>query len=136
MQLSARLLTDVGSVNDFDFITSIEAGVGDAFDVYLQLIDKQKHPASKGFNPGGLRYIPAAGATMSVRFDNLNAAKQFSRVATQPFATDTSIWRCSVLSSDPLTGTISITITLTEGAVIRSFHIPAAILVSGGPESC
>jgi hypothetical protein len=76
--------------------------------------------------------MPVAGATMTVTFTNTDTgpttsasdalsprinpsqASQLVRAATQPFAQDSSIWKVSILSSDPLLGTVNLKVTLVE----------------------
>lgn len=136
MLLGAHLLTAVSTVNSFDYTTAVEASKGDAFDVYLRLVDKERHRADQGYEPAGLRYVPAAGATLTVEFMSIDDAKRFVRVATQPFPGDPSIWRVPVLASDPLRGTVDLKVTLTESGVIRTFRIQAALLVGDTSGLC
>ncbi len=132
MQLSARILQNVASINQYRYATEVRTFVGQALDVTIQLADLDQNPSCEGFHPAGLRYVPQAGATMTVAFRNLDAAKAFPRVAVQPFAQDPSIWRVSILASDPLRGTVDLRVTLTEGGAGRTFLLPAAVLVDDG----
>ncbi len=128
MLLTARVLTNVVSVNSFDPATELTINQGDAGYFYLQLLDGEQWVNSFGFKPSGLRYIPTAGATMTVQFQNVDATKQFTRAATLAFsADDRSIWRVPLLASDPVSGTQSLKIVLQEGSVIRSFTMQGAI---------
>ncbi len=136
MLLGARLLSGVSSVNAFDFVSTVEATQGEAFDVYLQLIDKQRHTQAQGYDPAGLRYMPASGATLTVQVLNLDASKQLTRVASQPYAQDDSIWKFSILATDPVKGTVNLKLTLTEGAVVRTAYLQAALSVSGDQVTC
>lgn len=135
MRLSARLLTSVGSANVFSYATELQASVGDPLDVYFQLVDldQLQGPA---FIPNGLRYVPAVGATMLVDVQNLDDARAFTRAATQPFVGDSSVWKVPILSSDPLTGTVSLRVRLTEAGVTRSFTLQAALLFGADRELC
>lgn len=114
MQLSVRMLQNVANVNSFDWATQVEATEGDAYDVYFQLVDATRDRAVNGFKPAGRRFVPEAGATMSVKLDNIDDDIALTRVATQPFATDPSIWKFSVLNTDTIRGTCALQITLTE----------------------
>ncbi len=136
MQLFANLLLNVTDVNHFTYATGVHAQVGDAFTVYLQLADLDQGPPERAGAPMGLRYAPAAGATLTARFRNLDAARQFVRFASQPFAGDPSIWSLPILAADPVRGTVDLVLTLTEGAVVRTARVPAALLVGvgAGPE--
>ncbi len=136
MQLSARILTNVSGVNAFSYATQQQFMKGDAADVYLQLIDVEQHLASQGFSPFGNRYMPAAAATLSVQFLHIDASKRVTRSATQPYSLDPSIWKVVMLASDPLQGTLSLKLTLTEGAVVRTAYLQAVVLVKSFEESC
>lgn len=136
MTLGARLLRSVVSVNSFDYSTEISAARGDAFIVYLQFTDKDQHRRELGFTPEGNRYMPAAGATVLVDVSNIDDAKKFTRSATQPFAQDPSIWALSFLSSDPLAGTVSLKLRLTESGVTRTVFLQAALRIDGVLEIC
>lgn len=136
MKLGARILSGVGNVNVFAYTTAVEASVGDAVDVYLQLVDVEQHLNSQGFFPAGNRYMPLAGATLAVDVQNLDAAKAFTRVATQPFAQDPSIWRFSVLATDPVAGTVSLRLRLVEAGSTRTLGLQAALRFDGSAEAC
>jgi len=133
MLLAARLLNDVNGVNSFDFVTAYEVATGDAFDVYFQFYNAGR---GRGSSPEAPRYMPAAGATVSVTVLNLDSAKQFVRVAAQPFAQDPSIWRFSILSTDPVTGTVSLKVALTEAGATRTVQLQGALRVDSVLEVC
>ncbi len=121
MVLSAKVLTDVNSVNSFEYTERLATVEGDPFTLYLQLFDSAK----------GLRYVPAADATLSVVLDNINTARRVTRSATQPYEGDLSIWSVPVLSTDTLAaGTVSIRLTLVEGGVTRKGLVINAIAVT------
>jgi len=120
MLLSARPLTDVANVNSFQPTTTAQFTAGDAGTFYFQLIDKSVDLGNEGFSPSGRRYMPAAGAVMSVRISSINDAITVVRVATQPFANDPSIWAMPLLTTDKLNGSYSMRLTLTEGSKITN----------------
>lgn len=126
----SRILSNVGGVNSFDYATELEVNEGDAFTLYFQLYSPNKNPRSKGFNPGGLRYMPAAAALMSVTVNSIDDSLAITRTATQPYAQDPSIWSASFLSSDSVAaGSINITYSLTESGVVRTWTELAQLLV-------
>lgn len=128
MKLSARILTDVQSVNSFTYNTEQGAWKGDSIFVYFQLVDMDKNLAQYGFNPSGLRYNPPATSTVTVTFLNIDSAKQFSRQAVQPFPQDASIWRVSILATDPVDATQQLKFQVLEpGSIQRTFVLNAAI---------
>ncbi len=120
MILSCRFLIDVAGVNSFEITDTIEWFGGDVRNLDFQLVDISVDRAIQGFSPAGRRYMPAAGATMVVTLGSVNDANKVSRVATQPFATDSSIWRVPILATDPMKGTVSFKVTLTEGATVKT----------------
>ena len=130
MKLSARPLIDVQNVNDYIPSTQVEYTVGDAHTFYFQLIDLEKNLAAHGWNPPGMRYVPEEGASVAVTFTNIDDSRQFSRFAIQPFPGDPSIWAIPVLSTDPLGGTISVKVVVTESGLTRTFTLQGALLGS------
>lgn len=131
MLLSAQMLKDVQSVNSFEPDVQLSWTEGDVVDIYFRLIDLTLDRADQGFSPAGRRYVPAAGATLSVSIENVDDAKKITRLATQPFANDGSIWKLSMLSTDTIRGTPQMRLTLTEttkvtrGTVKLAFKIHA-----------
>lgn len=118
MLLSARPLKDVSDVNSFQHDLQLAWTQGDALDVYFQLIDASLDRPDQGFNPGGRRFCPADGATLSVVLENLDDEKKITRAATQPFEGDSSIWKLTINATDKIRGTPHMRLTLTEGAVV------------------
>lgn len=119
MLLSARALQDVANVNSFEPATTVQMTAGDAGTFYFQLIDKSLDLSNQGFSPAGRRYMPAAGSTLSVKIMSINDALTVTRVATQPFPLDPSIWSIPLLATDMLNGSYSMRLTLTEGGVAK-----------------
>ena len=124
MLLSGRILTDVGGVNIFDYAESAQFTEGDAPSIYIQLIDVAK---DQKLTPPGRRYMPAAGALLEVTIGNVDTAKVVTRTASQPFSNDPSIWKIYLLTTDPVRGTVDVTLKLTEGAVITRGYMRSAI---------
>lgn len=129
MILSARFLDNVGSVNSFTYVQQAQFTEGDAIDIYFQLIDAAKMDTTENWKPAGMRYMPAAGATLSVTVDNIDDAKKITRPATQPFPLDPSIWKLSILSTDVIKGTQNLKLTLSEGGVQKKGLVKAALRV-------
>lgn len=113
--LGARFLTGVCSVNSFDYADRAQVSEGDTATVFLQLVDKLKDLPSAGFQPPYRRYVPAAGATLSVTLTSLDDARVVVKTATQPFVGDASIWSFPVSASDNLRGSVNMRLQLNQG---------------------
>lgn len=120
MLLSAKLLNNVSGVNTFEVSNQTSFTEGDLPVIYLRLIDLQSKVD---------RYVPDAGATLSVTFTNVDTSKSFTKVATQPFVGDKSIWSFTFLSTEHVKGSISLKLTLTEGSVVTRGLVNSALLV-------
>jgi hypothetical protein len=129
MLLSVRLLDNVADVNRFDWADQVSLTQGDGGAIYFQLIDANQDKAVHGYVPAGRRYMPAAGATLSVVLDNINDNVKITRAASQPFSQDPSIWKLQLLSSDTIKGTCALRVTLTEGTTVRRGSKSAAVLI-------
>lgn len=130
MILSARILASVGSVNDFCYTQQIKFVEGDQLDVYIQLIDAAKMDVADQWKPSGMRFMPAAGATLSVTIDNIDDAKKIARPATQPFPLDPSIWKFTIMASDGIKGTQNLKLALTQGGVVTRGLVKSVLRVS------
>ncbi len=127
MLLSARVLINVADVNTFEYADEARFTQGDQTYIYFQLIDSEKDKTAK---LPGRRYTPTAGATLVAVISSIDTAKTYTKVATQPYSGDLSIWRIQVLSTDTVVGTASIKLALTEGSVTTRGIIRNALSVS------
>lgn len=121
MLLSARVLDNCVNVNTWDYANQISFTQGDTVTVYIQLIDLNKDKPGGPVYPSGRRYVPANGASLQVSIPSIQTAPvnlNLTKIATQPFTGDGSIWSFTVNSSDNLTGTYTLLLTLTEGSVV------------------
>ena len=126
MLLSARMLDNVSNVNSFDTVDQVKFTQGDALDVSFQLIDLNKGTSNK---PVGERYMPAALSTLNVVVSTINTATTLTKVATQPFANDTSIWKIQILATDNIAGTFTMKLALTQGGVVTNGVVKAALSI-------
>lgn len=126
MLLRARMLNAVASVNAFEVVQQVQFTQGDTIDVYFQLIDATLDPAPR-YIPAGRRYMPAVGALLTVRLDNIDDNIQVTRSATQPFAQDPSIWKVTVVGTDAIVGTCALVLTLTESGKVTRGRTEAAV---------
>ena len=131
MVLSARILRDVASVNNFRVASGpheMVEGDGDSY-VYFQLVDTTLDTATEGYQPTGRRYVAAEAATLTLRMESLDIAKMVTRSASRPYALDGSIWRVAVLATDPLRGSVGWRLTLLEGGVARTGRLQPALCI-------
>jgi len=128
MLLSALFLVDVGSVNIFRESSYCQISEGDSSTIYLQLRDTSVNTAQEGYKPTGRRYMPAAGASLKVYIDNsLDGGKVVTKSASQPYATDTSIWSFVIQATDAISGTKNVRLELNEGGKITRGIIQGGI---------
>lgn len=114
MLLSADFLKDVCDVNSFEYASNMEWTENDVLTLTMQLMDASLDTASQGYFPPGRRYVPAAGSTLSVIIENIDDAKKITRLATQPYAQDGSVWQLQIFATDKIRGTPQIRLVLTE----------------------
>ncbi len=109
MILGVRLLENVTDVNHFKIVGNRKIVSGEANTIYIQLIDLSQNEEG---DPEGIRYIPQGTVNkVIVEFPSLNDANQFSRIASQPFSADSSIWAVDILITDtPVSGNIIVTV--------------------------
>jgi hypothetical protein len=140
MALAIELLVNVSNVNSFQSATEISFSEGEAIDVYFRLVDTSRKESS--YDTSFLRYIPQGTTTNTLKVDvqNLDDAKKISRYCTQPYATDTSIWKLALTAADALIGTVSLKLTLTETSgstvVAKTAYKAAAFNVSSVGAIC
>lgn len=137
MLLSARTLKDVANVNSFEYAQQFSWTEGDALTVYFQLIDAALDTAHEGFDPAGRRYMPPATTTLQVKFENIDDARTVTRMATQPFPEDASIWAVQILATDRLRGTPQMRLTMVEpGPKTTTGVVKGAIAVYSASNVC
>lgn len=141
MRLGLRWLSDVGGINSWSYTSQPDFFEADAQTLYFQLVNEEATGNAVGtLSPAfGLlgspvsavprRYVPAAGATLTVTLDSIDAARVITRVVSQPFPGDGSIWRLDLTSADGVRGTVDLRLALNEAGVQHSAVVPAALRV-------
>jgi hypothetical protein len=125
------MLSDVSNVNSFDYVDLFEFTEGDLPSIYFQLIDASQDKADRGFVPGGRRYCPGVGSTLTATLGSVDSAKTITRTCTQPFATsDASIWKLTLQSGDTVVGFRDLRLVLVDGAVTLNGVLRHAISVT------
>jgi hypothetical protein len=130
MRLGIRILNSDATLNNHYELERLSIYKGETATLVVQLWDEEK----------GIRYIPAAGATLYVeisRFpeyfgdvNNTRTTRDYSvrQNATQPFSDDKSIWSLPLPASATANMTSSaVRFTLTEGASVRIATVQQAI---------
>lgn len=90
--IQAKLLNSNASLNDFFTLEAVQFIPGENLTLAIQIFDVQK----------GNRYIPPAGATMTMTFVDSNSTL-FTRAAAVIDANDRSMWKASLSQADTAT---------------------------------
>ena len=137
MRLGLKLVA-APSVNQIRPMTEYAIARGEDVEVAFQLVD---------LDQGGLRYIPATGATVQFQIlrsslvlpaaNNSRTTADYSidRAAVCPFSGDASIWKCSLLAIDTSTMVSGgIRVVVTEGSSKKIASLGAAIRIVDGQD--
>jgi hypothetical protein len=131
MRLSAKILRNVANVNHFGYTDQATIVEGSSNEFHLQLVDLDKltyGKDSEALPDHPLRYMPAAGATLTATFSSLFEDEEFQISASQPFVDDKSIWRVE-LTDEQLPKTGNLVLTLVENGNNKRFVVRFAINV-------
>ena len=133
MRIAVKALNSDATLNNFEVLDQFNICKGDTAVLNFQLYDAEK----------GLRYIPAAGATLTITISRFpqylptpaNARETVDYTITgsaaNPFADDRSIWTFSLTALQTATLTSSaVKFVLTEGSVVRNVTVPMMISAS------
>lgn len=135
MRLGIKLLNVDATINQFQQKDLIQIARGETVNVIFQFVDLDQK---------GLRYVPAAGATVTVtlpRSDEVIAVatvsasrdrvnKTISRPAAPAFSEDRSIWMLPLSSADTQTLiSNSMKVELTEGSKKKIASLTQAIKI-------
>lgn len=132
MLIGAVMLRNVQGVNSFQRNTQVMLRQGNPATVYFQLVDLEQADQNGTY----LRYIPAAGASITGSISSINQQYVVQRLASQPFSQDLSIWAMNLLATDTIT-TGNFMFTLAEGSLVRTGYVQNAIIVqTTNPSIC
>lgn len=117
MRLSARAITTYNGINSFGFGNQWQIRAGEPNTLYYQLVDLDQIDLS---TKAPLRYIPASGATMQVKFPSIDDSMTLLITAAAVSASDGSLWSVPLTAlQTPASG--NVIFSITEGSVTRSF---------------
>lgn len=133
MRLGIRILNSSSSLNYLSYLNQAQISPGETATVYFQLVDLEQ-----GTPCGALRYMSASGATVSIMLTSLDQAKNITKVASNPFADDRSIWSFTLNALETVNAAgVNMKVTLTEGANVKIAIAEAAVIIgSKSPYSC
>lgn len=120
MRLGLKMLDADSTVNDLKYLDEVDIYPGETATIMFQLVN----------NNTGVRYIPASGATLSVKMYSVNDVNNITKMATNPFPEDRSIWQFTLnaIETQRISG-VNVELTLTEGANVRKAWGHAVIIV-------
>lgn len=104
MNLWIKFLSSVFDVNNFREDQGVKVIKGNPTSLFLRL-----------WNPdASLRYIPASGSSVSIEFENIDLSNSFSKIASQPFAGDMSIFKVILTAEETkkISNTVSASLTV------------------------
>jgi hypothetical protein len=130
MRLGLRMLNNASTVNNLMYINQVRINPGETCTVIFQLVDLDSSD-----NPAlAQRYIPASGSTVNVGIYSINQANNLTKIPTNPFVDDRSIWSFNLSTADTnILAGVNMTITLTEGSNVKVATGQSVIVV--GPKS-
>lgn len=109
MRLSAKILKNIASVNQWEFADSAHVQEGQTNSFYFQLVDLDMTPVegdSENLPEHPMRFLPQGSViAVEITFPALRnesddtGIEEFTVAASQPFSDDKSIWRIDLSSS-------------------------------------
>jgi hypothetical protein len=128
VKLGARLLTDVGGVNNYDVTTTLEWTQGDRPIIFFQLVDMS---AEQKMNPPGRRYMPPVLSTgqnlaLACTVTDIDSSVTTTAVATAPFVQDPSIYQVDIFGAltetqvQAFSGTYGLKLALETGPTLTA----------------
>ena len=127
MRLGIRMLSNSSTLNNLFYENQVQVLPGETATVMFQLIDESK---ASDKNQLGHRYIPASGSALTALITGLYTADT-TKVCTQPFPLDPSIWQFTLSSTDTNTMSgVNIQFNLVEGVNIKR-ALGTSVLIIG-----
>jgi len=133
-RLSAKAIKNYSNINSFDYANQWDIRSGEPNSLYFQLVNLDKVDYATKMP---LRYIPASGSTVSVKFPSIDDDAVITVSATAVSVDDRSLWVADLTAlQEPASG--NVVISVTEGGVTRSFSVLNMLSVEspGNDGSC
>lgn len=145
MRLSANIIVNYASVNQYNYVEQWAIRAGDPNTLYFQLTDLDQSGARCGDcgNQRGLRYIPGVGLGIGQTFGvvvtapSIDNSKILQFQAVQADPNDASIWKITILPTQiPSSG--NVVFQVIEGNATRTFSVQNAMRTElpGADGSC
>ena len=121
MQLGIKILNSSSSLNNLMYVNQIVITPGETKTVYFQTTDLD-------FN--GQRYIASNAASMSITINNINSSYTVTKIPSNPFPGDKSIWSFNLNTTETnnLSG-VNMHVTLTDGPEVLKAVADSVIIV-------
>ena len=115
--LGFRLVDNYTDLNRFDVVETLQFTPSQDTEIYLQL---SRESSCGNDSCPYLRYLPVAGSTIVVTFENIDSSKVITRPATQIIPNDDrSIWKVQILPGETIAAG-SMIVNLTENGVTKT----------------
>jgi hypothetical protein len=122
MKLALLALKNYNNINSFQEVSEISLQQGNPAVLYFRLVDLDQSGDGKYF-----RYLPAAGATMTVTLNNLDSNKIVTKISSMPAASDDrSVWSISILDSDRFSKN-SLEATLVDNGITYKIYFVSEV---------
>ena len=134
MRLGIMMLDAASSINALKYLPQLNFTPGETGTVLFQLVDLDNQTSANSYS----RYMPATGALLNAQLFSNNNANALSKIATQPFPSDPSIWQFQVSSADTskMAG-VNMQVTLTQGSDVKiGFGKSVIIMAPNSPYQC
>jgi hypothetical protein len=141
MRLSANLVVNYATVNQFSYANQWKIRAGDPNTLYFQLVDLDQNinntNGSNGQNSNGptssLRYLAGIGSSnqpygVQVTFPSIDDSIALTVQAVQVSPSDSSLWSVS-LGQTQIVNSGNVVFAVTEGTFTRTFFVMNALSV-------
>jgi hypothetical protein len=127
MRLGIMMLDPSSTLNSLKYINNAQFTPGETGDVMFQLVDLDTPTGTNTW----ARYMPTDAATVQATMTSNNSANTISKIASQAFPLDNSIWKFSLSSTDTtkLAG-VNMKVSMTDGATVKISQGSNSIVVN------